>query len=107
MEHTVIHHITNTKEHEVFKSKYPKSILFFGCTNCKACDDLYPLYYRIADRYKSKVKLAYIDVDQCGLDFTTVPFFVSLVNGKILDRMIGATPNELRNFVGNCIQAKN
>jgi thiol-disulfide isomerase/thioredoxin len=103
----VIHHITTTKEHEAFKSNYRKSILFFGCTNCKACDDLYPLYYRIADRYKEKVKFAYIDVDQCGLDFTTVPFFVSLVNGKILNRMIGATPDELRTFIGDCIRAKN
>jgi thioredoxin-like negative regulator of GroEL len=105
MSNILIHHIRNTKEHDLFREKNKKFVIFFGCENCPSCSDLYPLYQRIAARYKTKIALAYIDVDVCQLDFTTVPYFVSVVNGKIIERMTGATPNELKTFIGNCMRS--
>lgn len=99
-------HINNNEENLRFKQNFPKCIIFFGANGCQACDDIYPLYRRIANRYPNKIRLAYVDVDKCELDYTTVPYFVALNNEKVTNSMTGATSDDLRNFIIKCIKYK-
>lgn len=98
-------HIRTSKEHDLFRKKYKNFVIFFGCDTCPSCIGLYPLYERIGDRYKNKITLAYIDVNECHLDFTRLPYFVSVVNGSIKNRMTGATRDELKSFIGNAMRS--
>ena len=104
MERDSVYKIKNKEQHIKWKQENKKCILFFGAKDCHACDDIYPLYRRISNRYQDKIKLAYIDVDECELDFTSVPYFVSIINKNQTDTMVGANNDDLKNFIKKCIQ---
>ena len=97
--------ITNFSQYEAFK-KRKRGVIFYGAKWCKSCKGIKELYERIANRYQNKIKMAYVDIDVAGLDFTSVPIFVSLYNGKQLDSIIGADIPKLKILIKEAINAK-
>lgn len=97
-----------TKEsdyHALLKSN-ERVVLFFGSEGCPACQALHPLYERIANRYADKVQLAYADVDKYQISFRYVPVFQIYYRGEKKDEIIGASVEELKNFIAQAIKTK-
>ena len=90
---------------EEFK-KHSRSVIFYGAKWCAACQELEPLYARIAKRYAKRVKMAHVDVEEAHLDFTSVPVFVSYRKGETLNSMVGTDKEGLKEFVAEALKAK-
>jgi thioredoxin-like negative regulator of GroEL len=93
------------EEFEEFK-KHSRAVIFYGAKWCNACQDLEPLYGRIAARYHKRIKLAHVDVEDSGLDFTAVPVFVSFRKGIIINEILGTDKKGLKQFIREAIQIK-
>ena len=81
-------------------------VLFFGSEGCPACQALHPLYERIANRYHEKVTLAYADVDKYQINFKYVPVFQIFYRGEKKDEIIGASVDELKEFIAQALKVK-
>ena len=102
---TKVVEITSREEYENFK-KNRRAVIFYGAKWCDACTYIHNLYERIANRYHKHVKLAYVDIDVCELDFSAVPIFVSLRKGQQLNSMEGADKKGLKQLIKEVIQAE-
>jgi len=98
--------IRNQEDYMKFKKDHARGVIFYGSKSCGACTDIKPLYTRIANRYHKQVALAYSDIDECGLDFTVVPIFVSFRKGEEYDNMEGVSTDSLKDFIKAVIKAK-
>jgi thioredoxin-like negative regulator of GroEL len=99
-------HIRNKKEYDEFKSKHRRAVVFYGAEWCEACTDMWDIYNRIAKRYQKYVALGYADIEECKLDFSAVPVFVSLRKGQQLNSMEGADRRGLKQLIKEVIQSK-
>ncbi|CAH6418454.1 Thioredoxin [uncultured virus] len=96
-------HIRSKEDYLEFK-KYPRGIIFYGAEWCKACKEIEPLYKRICNRYHKKITMAHVDIDEAKLEFTAVPVFVAMHNGKQFDSLEGADRDALRTLVKKTIE---
>lgn len=99
-------HIHNFDEYQKFKENYPRGVVFYGAVWCHACKDIEPLYKRICNRYHKRVALAHVDIDEAKLDFTAVPVFVALRNGKQIDNLEGADKDALKALIKKVIKSE-
>lgn len=93
-------------EYDKFKQRNKRCVVFYGAEWCHACKDIEGLYARIANRYYKRVAMAHVDIDVAQLDFTHVPVFVALRNGKQIDSMEGADRAGLKELVKKAITSK-
>lgn len=98
--------ITNKQEYEEFKKAHRRGVIFYGAKWCEACTEMGDIYNRIANRYHEHVALAYADIDECHLDFSVVPIFISLRKGQQLNGMEGADRRGLKQLIKEVIQVK-
>ena len=98
--------ITNKNEYIDFKKNHPRAVIFYGAEWCEACTEIKPLYIRVANRYYQRVTLGYVDIEECKLDFSVIPIFVSFRNGEQLNSMEGADRKALKEFIKEVIQIK-
>lgn len=97
--------IKNREGFEAFK-KHRRCVVFYGAEWCDACKGIENLYARIATRYRKKIRMAHVDVDKLQLDFSKVPIFVTYRKGKVLNTMVGANKEGLKELVKEAIQAE-
>ena len=97
-------HITNLQEYSEFK-KRPRGVIFYGAKWCKACKQIEPLYNRIGNRYHKQVALAHVDVDVANLEFSAVPVFVAMRNGKQIDSLQGSDKEGLKELIKKAIKS--
>ena len=95
--------IRTIEEYEKFKKKYNRSVVFYGAEWCHSCKEIEDLYSRIAKRYCKRVAMAHVDIDVANLDFTHVPVFVALRNGKQIDSIVGAERASLKELIKKAI----
>jgi thioredoxin len=86
-------------EKEVLKSNLPVVVDFWAewCWPCKMVE---PIFEKLADKYKDKIKFVKVNVDEepeitQTYDIMSIPTFIIFKNGKEIDRMIGAAPKEI------------
>lgn len=96
--------ITNINDYESFKKNYRRGIIFYGAKWCEACNEIMPLYTRIANKYYKRIAMAHCDIDVCKLDFSKIPVFVSHRKGKEIDNMLGGNKDALRKFIKDAIE---
>lgn len=96
--------ITNKQEYDQFKQNNRRCVVFYSATWCSACTEMKDIYHRIANRYHERVAMAYVDIDQCGLEFSSVPVFVSLFEGQQFNGVEGASREELKQLIKEIIQ---
>ena len=98
--------ITSVGDYEIFKNNHRRGVIFYGAKWCHACNDIEPLYRRIANRYHKRIAMAHADIDECKLDFDRIPVFVAFYNGKELTNMEGADFDGLKQFIREVIEYK-
>jgi thioredoxin-like negative regulator of GroEL len=98
--------IKNRQEYEDFKRKHRRSVILYGADWCEACSEMHDIFQRIANRYHEYVTLGYVDIDECNLEFSAVPIFVSLRKGQQLNALEGADRASFKQLVKEIIQAK-
>lgn len=103
--HSNVIELHSREEFEEFR-KHSRAIVFYGAKWCSACQELEPLYARIAARYSKRIKMAHVDVEDAGLDFTAVPVIVSFRKGVLLNEILGTDKEGLKEFIKEAIQAK-
>lgn len=89
-------HIKSREHYNELKRKHAKLVILYGAEWCKACDDIVPLYTRIANRYPTKVTMAYADAGILGLEFTNLPVGEFLYQGKVINNFLGADCDALK-----------
>ncbi len=88
--------ITNANfNEEVLNSELPVLIDFYADW-CGPCKMMSPVVEELAGEYEGKAKVAKINVDQEPeiaekYDVMSIPNFVFIKNGKLVDQQIGAT----------------
>jgi thiol-disulfide isomerase/thioredoxin len=70
---------------------------------CGICNEIKPLYERIANRYHEKLGFAYADVQECKLDLLHVPLFTQIYKQKKVNEMDGVCVRTLKDFVKGAI----
>lgn len=80
-------------EKEVLKSNKPVIVDFFA-TWCGPCKMLLPVIAEIAEKYKEKVKVCKVNVDEeqelaIKYDIVSIPTLIFVKEGKIINSSIG------------------
>lgn len=96
--------ITNREQYIAFKETHRRGIIFYSADWCSACKEIEPLYTRIANRYHDRITMAYVDIDVCELEFSSVPVFVSYYEGTQLNSLEGADDDGLKLLVKEAIE---
>ena len=60
---------------------HKKVVIFYGDTTCLSCIKYKPLYFRFAKKYHKKCTFLYTNVTDVNLNFPSLPYLVSYVNG--------------------------
>ena len=91
----------NNFENEVIKSDIPVMIDFYA-EWCGPCRMMSPIVEQFADEYAGKVKIGKVNVDEersLALRFgiQSIPSFVFIKDGKVIDAVTGAMPRVVLN----------
>ena len=91
----------NTFEEEVIRSKMPVMIDFYA-EWCGPCRMMSPVVEKFAEEYKGKVKIGKVNVDEqtslaMKFGIQSIPSFVFIKDGKIIDKVTGAMPRAVLN----------
>ena len=88
-------------ENEVIRSDIPVMIDFYA-EWCGPCRMMSPIVEQFADEYSGKVKIGKVNVDEersLALRFgiQSIPSFVFIKDGKVIDAVTGAMPGAVLN----------
>ena len=81
-------------EQEVLKSETPVLVDFWAPW-CGPCQMVAPIVKAIAEKYKGKLKVCKINVDESPVasaehDIVSIPMLAILKNGSMVDKVVGA-----------------
>jgi len=94
----------STFSEDVLGTKIPVLVDFFA-TWCGACRSLDPTLVALASRYKGKLKVLKLDVDQNPMSvgrhqIQATPTLILLRNGQVVEQVTGALPEQqMRNMI--------
>lgn len=85
-------------EKEVLESKEPVLIDFYADW-CGPCKMMAPVVEKLAEKYEGKVKVGKVNSDNEPelaqmFQVMSIPNFVIIKDGKVVDRVIGAVPQQ-------------
>ena len=85
-------------EKEVLESKEPVLIDFYADW-CGPCKMMAPVVEKLAEKYEGKVKVGKVNSDDepelaQKFQVMSIPNFVIIKDGKVVDRVIGAVPQQ-------------
>ena len=85
-------------EKEVLESKEPVLIDFYADW-CGPCKVMAPVVEKLAEKYEGKVKVGKVNSDDEPelaqmFQVMSIPNFVIIKDGKVVDRVIGAVPQQ-------------
>ena len=85
-------------EKEVLESKEPVLIDFYADW-CGPCKMMAPVVEKLAEKYEGKVKVGKVNSDDEPelaqmFQVMSIPNFVIIKDGKVVDRVIGAVPQK-------------
>ena len=85
-------------ENEVLESKEPVLIDFYADW-CGPCKMMAPVVEKLAEKYEGKVKVGKVNSDDEPelaqmFQVMSIPNFVIIKDGKVVDRVIGAVPQK-------------
>ena len=85
-------------EKEVLESKEPVLIDFYADW-CGPCKMMAPVVEKLAEKYEGKVKVGKVNSDDepelaQKFQVMSIPNFVIIKDGKVVDRVIGAVPQK-------------
>lgn len=86
-------------EKEVLESKEPVLIDFYADW-CGPCKMMAPVVEKLAEKYEGKVKVGKVNSDDEPelaqmFQVMSIPNFVIIKDGKVVDRVIGAVPQQV------------
>lgn len=102
---TVVIEITSQEQFTAFTKKR-KGVILYGTDWCEACHQIKPMFERIAKRYEGRVLCAYADVEKNGLSFDKVPVLNTYFKGEMLNTMIGANIDGLKELIKEVLEMK-
>ena len=91
----------NTFDEEVIKSDIPVMIDFYAGW-CGPCRMMSPVVEQFAKDYENKVKIGKVNVDEqtslaMKFGIQSIPSFVFIKDGKVVDKVTGAMPKAVLN----------
>ena len=91
----------NTFDEEVIKSDIPVMIDFYA-EWCGPCRMMSPVVEQFAKDYENKVKIGKVNVDEqtslaMKFGIQSIPSFVFIKDGKVVDKVTGAMPKTVLN----------
>jgi len=100
---TKVVEIITEEEYTRFINENKRVIIFYGATNCSACDNIKTLYGKISNKYFKRISFGYTDVEKAHLGIKYVPLLVSFYKGTEFKRKVGADGEALREFIKDVI----
>ena len=99
MSDKIVYPTIDTFETEVMNSSLPVLVDFYADW-CGPCQTLAPTLESLAEKYKGKVKICKINVDQAqqlaiAHKIMSIPTMLFVKDGEIKERLLGAYPEEV------------
>ena len=101
-----VQQIIELQDYDAYKkfTRHGKCIVEYGAPWCTACMDINPHYITLCKQYGDKIKMGYVNIDKCKLQFQNIPVFVAIHNGKELNSIIGSNQTGLEQLITNLLQ---